>query len=207
MLRNCNQWNLMVIWVLCALSLVDIPTLEAQTTAPEIRSNTVAPSRAFCEVFDPCVPFSYPDSLVSKLERSNQMFMYTIRPSVRALLSVMFDHNGRVTSVEVAGIQPVGVVERDAISSAILGYLNEYAQRSILGSMVRRQALSFVGGRPESGWASDGFMDVDTTTFGRLQTLSQMLQGVFVLYVETGYDSRGHAAPWRVATVALRVRQ
>ena len=157
--------------IICATSAA-WGSLALLTTQPKnegeeaIRSRQIDPSTAFCSVFEPCVPFNYPDSIRSKLYVEDSLTGMMSRRGVWALAIVEYNSEAIVESAKVSIISASTNATLIQFDTLMLRELQSYFDQVVAGSKVRKQALGFVGGRPASGTLDDGRMKLDSVVVG-----------------------------------------
>lgn len=161
----------------------------------------------FCSVFEPCAPFIYPDSITSKMQVDDSKHGIVSRRGIWALAIVEYDADAVVESVNISPINASPKASLNQIDTMMLQYLQRYFNQSVVGSRVRRQALGFIGGRPESGSVDDGSMRRDSLAVGDDVLFRGVRQGTLVLAIAAGAAPHGGLGLRLVSMVTLDLRQ
>lgn len=192
-----------VSWCSLALSATSGKTVEEDLSI----SSQIDSLTAFCSVFDPCAPFTYPDSLRSMSTQTDTTLGIVVGRAVWALAIVEYNSDTVVESANISLINTTPRAQLSQYDALILGCLKRYFDQNIVGSKVRRQALGFVGGRPKSGWVDDRSMKRDSVVVGGDVLFRGVRKGTLLIAIAAGAAPHGGLGLQLVSMISLDLRQ
>ena len=218
-MKQHSLQRITILLALLAQALV-APSLTSRTStlvaqqrfAQSVRLGGPVDSTEFCEVFEPCTPFEYSDSIVRLVTRSvrgrNLWDTEEYRLGATILVYLEFDDSLIVRRFDVGTFLSVDSSQRTDIESILLPVYRDYFADSVVGRRIRSSVLSACGGRLSNVRCDDGFARRDSTVSAGNVVYNQ-IGGTLMLRIRTGRPTAHGYYPSevRLAMLSLRIRK
>lgn len=138
-----------------------------------------------CAVFFPCVPISFADSLRIQSQSLFESLTLDGRFQENGVVyaNIYYDNDLIVRNVSLGTILPSGRDRRDQLESLLMSAVERYFQAYVMGTSIRKEALSYPGGRTDGTQFLDGYADVETHSMNGL-SMTEPRHGRLLLRLE-----------------------
>jgi hypothetical protein len=154
-----NVWFLLFVKIGCILLLHSTTHRLGAQIRKQHNTDTL---NGFCAIFEPCKELEGFEVLSCKHHSNDSAGAERSTKGLWALAIVHYDNEAIVETAKVGLFMQHSSLSIDSVVRCQLDNIQRYFDDHVVGKKVRREALSFIGGRPKSGSFDDGFMANDS---------------------------------------------